>query len=237
VSGDNAAPRIRLRMGSTKTPEPLPQKLTLRLPGKAGDPSSSMEMLQSGVTVDSEALKRQQELVRAGSNGLEVPRNSTPPARNLRDRSGSGTRCISAMSRRSQDQEIQGSTFGASPVPSTSAIKSEILAGQSPSLTALHSNHDSYDSSKHSNESPFAVSLESSAGLNTFPPPNATPAPNCVSLRSSLTQTYNLSSHNMSVHVVSPLDSRLRKPGKGNILPDRSGFLWIRVTYLAYISH
>lgn len=70
-------------MGSTKTPEPHP-KLTLKFPGKAVDPKAGKD--HPGVTVDNESLRRQQELVRAGSGTREKSAQPSAPTRTLRER-------------------------------------------------------------------------------------------------------------------------------------------------------
>ena len=73
-------PRVKLTIGG-KSPEP-PPKITL----KFGNPKPSSS---AGVTVDNEALKRQQELVRAGING-QIP-NQPTPGRPPSEKSGSGS--------------------------------------------------------------------------------------------------------------------------------------------------
>lgn len=78
-------------MKNTDTPESSTQKLTLRLPSGANDAQPSTETLQTGVTVDSEALKRQQAIVKAGTNGAGAVKPATP-SRNLRDRTASAAR-------------------------------------------------------------------------------------------------------------------------------------------------
>ena len=71
---------MKLTIGG-KSPEPQP-KITL----KFGNPKPSSS---AGVTVDSEALKRQQEVVRAGING-QMPTQATP-GRLPSEKSGSGS--------------------------------------------------------------------------------------------------------------------------------------------------
>lgn len=51
-------------MGASKTPESSSQRLTLRLPGRKPSAAVIEDSPQLGVSVDNEALKRQQELVR-----------------------------------------------------------------------------------------------------------------------------------------------------------------------------
>ncbi|KAL1972139.1 hypothetical protein VTN31DRAFT_7358 [Thermomyces dupontii] len=71
-NGESSTPRIKLRMGSSNTPEPV-QKLTLKMSGQG--------TTEDQVAIDSEALRRQQELVKAGSVSRGA---STPSGRNLR---------------------------------------------------------------------------------------------------------------------------------------------------------
>ncbi|KAG5291975.1 bromodomain-containing protein [Histoplasma ohiense] len=139
TNGDSTGPRIKLRMGTTKTPEPAPQKLTLRLSGKIAGHSTVMEHGQGGVSIDTEALRRQKEHVKASSNGLDMPDRPTPPRRNLRDRSGSGTRAASIRNTRSQDQEQQRHVAGASPSRPSSAVKTEGPGVSTPNLRSLSS--------------------------------------------------------------------------------------------------
>ncbi|WEW58522.1 hypothetical protein PRK78_003990 [Emydomyces testavorans] len=90
AAGDGGPTRIKLRVGSTKTPEPSPQKLMLKFSGRQGE--STAEKPHLGVTVDSESLRRQQELVRAGSGGGETSAQPSVPTRTLRDRAASSAR-------------------------------------------------------------------------------------------------------------------------------------------------
>jgi hypothetical protein len=82
-------PRIKLKMG-VKNPEPTASKLTLKMRGQTSETPSKDGGPQSGVTVDNESLKRQQDLVRAGSTSqdVDVPQMS-PRTRSLRRHVGS----------------------------------------------------------------------------------------------------------------------------------------------------
>ena len=80
VVNEPPQPRVKLTIGG-KSPEP-PPKITL----KFGNPKPNHS---SGVSVDTEALKRQQELVRAGVNGQGINTASTKPVTTERPSSGS----------------------------------------------------------------------------------------------------------------------------------------------------
>ena len=80
VVNEPPQPRVKLTMGG-KSPEP-PPKITLRF----GNPKANHS---SGVSVDTEALKRQQDLVRAGVNGQGINTASTKPVTTDRPSSGS----------------------------------------------------------------------------------------------------------------------------------------------------
>lgn len=141
-------------MAATKTPEPPSQRLTLRLPGQKLDNTSKDEKTQPGMTVDSEALKRQQELVRAGSNGKEFDVRSTPLTRSLRRTTGSPKLGVGKFQ---IPQENRGSNSAISPARSTTAaVKSETQATVSPKLAAVRSREDSQES-VHPTAGPAAV--------------------------------------------------------------------------------
>ncbi|PGH13124.1 hypothetical protein AJ79_03831 [Helicocarpus griseus UAMH5409] len=216
TNGDSSAPRLKLRMGSAaKTPEPAAQKLTLRLPGKGSDQSTTgMEHRQGGVSIDNEALRRQQEHVKAASNGLDVPDQPTPPARSLRDRSGSGTRAVSTRSTRSQDQEQQRSAPGASPARSSSAVKIEGTGGTTPNLKNVASQEPTKPSIDSQNRIP-SVSAEPS---KISPSGAATPIQS--NNPKALLQAFGSrpSSYPSPAPAVSRGNLKLRKPGIGPLL-------------------
>ncbi|OAX84494.1 hypothetical protein ACJ72_01135 [Emergomyces africanus] len=210
TNGDGTVPRIKLRIGTTKTPEPAPQKLTLRFPGKVGDQSTDMEHRQGGVSIDNEALRRQQEHVKASSNGLDVPDRPTPLRRNLRDRSGSGTRAASTRSTRSQEQEQQPSVAtAASPSRSSSAVKIEGTGVSTPNLGRLASQ----ESIKHLQDVQHRIA-SGSAEPSKIMTPSANAIPN--NNTQALLQSFGSRSHSYlsPAPAVSPMNSRVRQPGK-----------------------
>ncbi|KAJ9192076.1 hypothetical protein DTO164E3_6741 [Paecilomyces variotii] len=175
---DGSTPRLRLRMATTKTPEPSSssssQRLTLRLPGQKSDGTPKDERTQPGVTVDSEALKRQQELVRAGSNGQDIDARSTPSTRNLR-RNGSPK-----LGARFQiPPERRGSSSAPSPARSTTtAVKSEGQAVASPNLAAVQSREDSQESMRPAAGTTIPLASQSTVlSPPDLAPPNVTGSP------------------------------------------------------------
>lgn len=89
VDGAPEMPRIRLKMGARDS-EPPAQRLTLKMSGQTSE-TPSKDAPSSGVAVDNDALKRQQELVRTGSasqsQDADAPRS--PRTRSLRRQIGS----------------------------------------------------------------------------------------------------------------------------------------------------
>lgn len=208
-----------MKMGAAKTPEPSSQRLTLRLPGQKPDTVPREERGQPGVTVDSEALRRQQELVRAGSNGQDLHARSTPPTtRNLRKPPGS-PRSSSGKGQVSQEHQRSSSATSLAR-SSTAAVKSEAQAVPSPGSAAVISREDSQDSARHTGGSPGAAAspIPPAAGSEMPRPPSATP-------RQSSGSPWPPSNpvshpvHAFSLQNVSPLDSLMRQPGKGTHHP------------------
>ncbi|KAL2005009.1 hypothetical protein VTN00DRAFT_2859 [Thermoascus crustaceus] len=213
TNGDGGAPRLKLRMGAVKTPEPSSQRLTLKLPGQKPDTVPKEERMQPGVTVDGEALRRQQELVRAGSNGQDIHARATPPTtRNLRKPPGSPR---SSSGKGQMPQEHQRSSSATSLArSSTAAVKSEAQAAPSPGLAAVISREGSQESVKQTGGSPAAASpVLPAAGSEMPPPSSATPRP---SSGSPWPPSHPVSHppHAYPSQNVSPLDSVLRQPGK-----------------------
>ncbi|KKZ65328.1 hypothetical protein EMCG_08844 [[Emmonsia] crescens] len=236
TNGDSTTPRIKLRIGTTKTPEPVSQKITLRLPGKVGDQSTDMEHRQGGVSIDNEALRRQQQHVKASSNGLEVPDRPTPPRRNLRDRSGSGTRAVSMRSTRSQEQEQQRSMPGASRGRSSSAVKIEGTGVSTPNLKSLATQ----ESMKPLLDAQQRVA-SSSAEPSKIMPPSANATPIQANNTQALLQSFGSRSYPSPAPAVSPMNLRLRQPGKAplisNVRLSSHPNLDLRQSFLLDIPH
>lgn len=86
---ETETPRIKLKMGM-KNPESATSKLTLKMRGQTSETPSKDDGPQYGVTVDNESLKRQQDLVRAGSASQDVDAPQiSPRTRSLRRQVGS----------------------------------------------------------------------------------------------------------------------------------------------------
>ncbi|KAJ5986834.1 hypothetical protein N7451_011199 [Penicillium sp. IBT 35674x] len=83
VDGHPELPRIKLKMASNN-PELGAQRLTLKMARQTPEPPRD-DKTPSGVTVDSDSLKRQQELVRTGSTSQEIDtHHMSPRTRSLR---------------------------------------------------------------------------------------------------------------------------------------------------------
>ncbi|KAL2058243.1 hypothetical protein ABVK25_001861 [Lepraria finkii] len=133
-------PRVKLRMPA-KSPEP--SKITLKFGGQK--PSGPVAM-----SVDNEALKRQQDLVRAGANG------HTGPARLPQERSDSTEHPMNGL-------KVEA-THGQSPAPSVIQMNGANEARQSPSAANLHMPPPMNLSSRLPSGSPHPQSLASGAG-------------------------------------------------------------------------
>ncbi|KAK2784505.1 hypothetical protein FQN51_004067 [Onygenales sp. PD_10] len=194
TNGDaTAAPRIKLRMGATKTPEPASQKLTLRLPGRGATQPTDVEHRLSEGSVD-----KQQEVHRPASNGLEAPERPTAPTRSLRDRSGS------SRSARPPEQDQQRNAFGASPAR-PSVVKVEGTGASTPNLTRPASQEAAKPPQHQIFESPF-----------NMPPPSSTGTPIQTNNSQSVIQAFapRPSSYPSPAPVMPPMTMKLRKPGK-----------------------
>ncbi|KAJ5728561.1 uncharacterized protein N7483_003069 [Penicillium malachiteum] len=83
VDGHPELPRIRLKVGKNQS-ESGPQRLTLKMAGQTFEPPKDNKT-PSGVTVDNDSLKRQQELIRTESMSQEADTHHlTPRTRSLR---------------------------------------------------------------------------------------------------------------------------------------------------------
>lgn len=88
VDGHPELPRIKLKMASNN-PELGAHRLTLKMARQTPEIPRD-DPAPSGVTVDSDSLKRQQELVRTGSTSQEVDtHHMSPRTRSLRRNTGS----------------------------------------------------------------------------------------------------------------------------------------------------
>lgn len=186
-------PKVKLRL-SAKSPEPAP-KITLRFGQKSNG--------STGVAIDSDALKRQQDLVKAGTNGQgAVTTNGTPHPgpRNPfgSSHSGSGAAPIPTLHRLSQERARSSSAEN--PASSMNGVKSE-GTGKSPALSAVQLNRYLDEARQSPN-----------AAASTMPPPSSV-TPRLPS-GSPHPQATTMNTHNSNIHAM-PFDPRWRQPGKG----------------------
>lgn len=217
-------------MGSTKTPEPASQKLTLKFQGqKTETPQPSAESVTPGVTVDNEALKRQQELVRAGSNGQDFTQNATPSSGNLRKHSfgspqSGPNKKSTPLTRASQERQRSVSAAVSSHV--MSGIEGEGPGGPSPNLAPSQPAGDSLEPNKIDGAFPESAATRTPSvatpGMSTMGPPlSVTPRPTSGSPRPSQPQIPG-QSPSLQAPTVSPLDCRVRQPGRAPLISNVS---------------
>ena len=188
-------PRVKLR-GPAPNPQ---QKIRLNPPGQRHTGAS-------GVSVDSESLKRQQDLVNAGANGR------TPAAGNAND-------LVISHAATEQSKRSQNATENGIPIakdrprsdsaehPKVNGVKKESALSQSPTLGAVHVNGDIRRSTAR--QSP-------SSGTTAMPPPlNNTSR---MTSGSPLPQPPIINSHIPTSHApATPFDNRWRPEGKGGL--------------------
>ena len=183
-------PKVKLRMPA-KSPEP--PKITLKFGG-------TKPSIAGGVSVDNEALRRQQDLVNAGMNGgasirpgpkgPQVP-NGIPP---LPKPSQEPTRSASAEK------------------PALNGVKSETSVGQSPALAAVQMNTNR-NGSLEARQSPNPSMMPPPMANLTTRLPSGSPHPQSYAASSQYNPptTTNYSS-------TSQFDSSRRQAGKGTSL-------------------
>lgn len=211
TNGNNGTRRLRLKVGADKTPEPPPQRLTIKLPGlKAGVAKEKKE--QSGVSVDNESLKRQQDLVKAGSNGQET-RQAPPITRSLRRPPASPT---SSTGKGTESQAQQRRPSVSSPARSALAtVESEAQTLPSPRSAVGPSREGSQEPGKPVAMSPGPASPVGSALGSSMPP---MPPPSIIRRRQSSSPchlSHPVTHPQTELNNTSPLDSILWQPGKG----------------------
>lgn len=219
--GDGSTPRLKLKMGSTKTPEPSSQKLTLKFQGQKTETPPNPERSTMGVTVDNEALKRQQELVRAGSNGQDYAQNATPSSTEPGKRSfGSPNKKSTPLAGTSQERQSSASAAVSS--HAMPGIEGEGPGGPSPNLAAAQPAGESLEANKAGGVlEPGATrtpSVPNLAASTMGPPLSVTPRPS----GSPLPSQPQMQSQTPQAPVVSPLDCRVRHPGKPPLIPNVS---------------
>ena len=187
-------PKVKLRV-SARSPEPNP-KITLRFGGqKPGGPP--------GVSIDNEALQRQQDLVKAGANGrgatvsgIQNPFGGSPAV--------SGSVKIPPLHPATQDRA--GSVSSEYPATSANGVKSEVSVGQSPALGAVQLSRE-FNRSSESTHSP-------NPAISTMGPPSSVnPRISSNSPHPPAAATNSLG-HSAQTSAASA-DPRWRQPGKG----------------------
>ncbi|OOQ86401.1 hypothetical protein PEBR_21542 [Penicillium brasilianum] len=141
VDGHPEMPRIKLKMGAREV-EPRSQRLTLKTAGQTSETPSKDEGVSSGVTVDKESLKRQQELVRTGSASQEADTHRMSPRnRSLRRHLASPSRS-SVATTPSISEQPQNGPAAAKELAGVIKSESSGLASQHPEtarpLNGLH---------------------------------------------------------------------------------------------------
>ena len=183
-----------------KSPEP--PKITLRFGAQKSNGSS-------GISVDNEALKRQQDLVKAGTNGQGFSLNNGSLRPGLRDslgRSSSQPEAPQIPSFQSVSLDKAKNASIEQPSASANGIKSEVSSTKSPALGAVQLNRE-LNSSSESRQS-------SNAGTSTMPPPSSV-TPRLAS-QSPYPPVAGINSHGWGTQpAATAYDPRLRQPGKG----------------------
>ena len=184
--------------------EPDPPKITLKFGGQRQTGSN-------GVSVDSESLKRQQQLVNAGANGQgPVPGNgnhpiasSDPSHRATNSQTVLGPSALVGHDRPRSDSAEH---------PSLNGVKKETAMSQSPTLGAVHLNGDNRRSDVR--QSPSNGSLAMPPPLHNIPRvPSGSPLP----------QTAHVNNHMPTSHASSAqFDTRWRQKGKSKLVTSNS---------------
>lgn len=198
-------------MGASKTPESSSQRLTLRLPGQRPSAALIEDSPQPGVSVDNEALKREQELVRAGSNGQEDHTRTTPPVTRSLRKSAASPISNSEKGAASIQRGVSASSSSRSTV---ATFDNETQALPSASLGLVSSRESSHESVNPASTSPNRTPVSSAMGT-AIPPP-------AIDISGDQSTSPWLPSNPAgqvvdahSVLHISPLDSIVRPPGQG----------------------
>jgi hypothetical protein len=178
-------PKVKLRLSAAEPPP----KITLRIGQKSAHENVN------GVSVDSEALKRQQELVKAGTSGNVTTTNGDLPKLTVKKPLGIASQ-VSTPNQLSQDRR----SGSAQRPDSSNGVKSEPQQAQ-PAATMLR--HGS-SASNEAMQSPLPATTIMAPPTGLTPHlPSGSPHP----------QASHVPNHG---HATNPLDIRWRQPGKGN---------------------
>lgn len=205
VDGHPEMPRIKLKIGARDV-EPKSQRLTLKMAGQTSETPSKDDEPPSGVTVDKESLKRQQELVRTGSASQEADTHRMSPRnRSLRRHLASPSRSSIATTP-SISEQPQNGPAGSKDLAGVIKSESSGPVSQHQETTRPSNGLHGVPSEPHDGEvCPMTGSnpdlrLVTDSSLHPIAPvPQAVPA--------------------------SPLDSILRRPGQGEKIPPNVQYL------------
>lgn len=196
VDGHPETPRIKLKIGASNA-EPRSQRLTLKMDGQTSETPSKDEA-PSGVTVDNESLKRQQELVRTASASQEADTHRMSPRhRSLRRHLASPSRSSAATTPSISEQPQNG--------PAGAKDLAGVIKSESSGLASQHSEATRAPNGLH------GVPSETHYG-KACPETGISPHLRLVTDSSS----YRTAPLTQAV-ATTPLDSLLRRPGQGEI--------------------
>lgn len=198
TNGDGGSTRLKIN-------PPTSTKIKLKMSGQ-GSAAAGLETGQSGMAVDNDALQRQQEVVRAGSNGQGLPKSASSQTGTKNPFGGSTQSTTPIPALASATQERTRSASAASPALSASGVKAEGPSGQSPSITA-------FDASKDIVVAPASSSPQTASAPTLQAPASATPQPAGETPRPPSGQ--NNVAHPAPAVATSALDSRFRQTRKG----------------------
>ena len=188
-----------------KSPDLAP-KIKLRFGQKAVHDEGS------GVTVDNDALKRQQDLVKAGANGHGILASDEKPAQPSTRTPFRGTsHTPNATTTNAASQLLKGrrSDSAGSPPMATNGVKNENAAERSPALAAVRP----VSSGSHETKPAPGPGTPALGSISMPPPANVTPRP-----PSGSPHPQTAAAHGYTQHISNPLDSRWRQPGKGTYI-------------------
>ena len=181
-------------------PEP-PPKIHLRLNHKSNSAAGSM-------TVDSEALKRQQDLVNASAHRQGALNGNGVSSRSVQGnpfgRSSAAIATTQVPSLRHTSQEPRRSLSA----EQVNGVKRETQLGQSPALGSVQLSRETNGSS-----GPMRTQNHPTSAM--APPSSTTPRLQSGSPRPQLNSSQNNSSSSHHHPAIAPVDLRWRQPGKG----------------------
>lgn len=160
------------------------------------------------MSIDNEALKRQQDMVKAGANGHGAAASSAATrlgSRNPFGRSPSGVGSTQIPSLHTTSQDRARSASADQPAGTSNGVKSEVPSGQSPALGAVQLSREQNRSSESGHSPHLAASI--------MPPPSSvTPRLSSHSPHPQAT----INSHGWNAQpAATSFDPRWRQPGKG----------------------